>query len=334
MARSSCLKFLWAVALALISSPAFAGQVENKADSCPPPVPVTVLLPDGRALIHLDPNAFEAQVHGHKATISALDEDLKPKRIVLLLDASKNVNAEAWKIETSLAEFLLDGSPPQTSFAVVFFNADAPPLDFTTPRATLRSKVSDFANSRPADAKEGENIYNGLMSGLKVLGSRQFGDTIFAFVGGADDSGRTDGRDVEREFIEHGARLFGFVLGQQALSGFYVTKQGRNEVPFDPDTDEIGRIAVQTGGLLVVENTRMQTVTYHLTDERLNELQTTTHHLYTHIVTPYRIQIATEAPSKPENWSITLSQVIKSKVPGATVLFPHQLLTCAPGSIH
>jgi hypothetical protein len=335
MLRSPCLKGLLAVALALVSPSRFAGQVNNQTGPCPPAIPVTVILPDGRAVIHLTATAFDARVHGHPTDIAGFDEDLTPKRIVLVLDASKNVNAEAWKIEMSVARFLVDGSPPQVTFALIILNADAPPLDFTASRETVKSKLGDLVTSRPTNAKLSEDIYGGLMSALKLLGTRQFGDTIFAFFGGADDSHRTDVGAVQRAFVEQGVRLFGLVLGQESLYGVYMTTPGSpapREVPFDPDTNELGRLAVETGGLLAVENTRMPWTTYHLTDERLKQIQVTAHRFYSQMVTPYRIQIATDAPTKPESWSIDLTEAIKLKAPGARVLFPHQLASCAPGN--
>ena len=346
MLRSACLKGLLAVVLTLVSRPSLAGQVNNQTDPCPPTVPVTVMLPDGTAVIHLTLTAFDARVRGHSANIATFDEDLTPKRIVLLLDASKNVNAEAWKLETSVAHFLVDGSPSQVTFALVILNADAPLLDFATARETLRSKLVDLVSSRPANAKLSEDIYGGLMSALKLLGTRQFGDTMFAFLGGADDSHQADVGAVQRAFVGQGVRLFGLILGQESLNGFYISPGPRayslrntapggpdtSEVPFDPDTNELGRLAVETGGLLAVENTRMQRVTYHLTDERLKQIELTAHRFYSQMVTPYRIQIGTDAPTKPASWSIDLTEAIKLKAPGARVLFPHQFASCALGN--
>lgn len=329
---SSKLFLAIAFALALLSVSASAKQVEDKSSPCTAAIPVTVTVSDGRAVTPLTSAAFEARVHGRPASITALDQDDTPKRIVLVLDASRNVNAEAWKMETSLASFLANGVPSRVSLALVVLNSDAPALDFTTSRETLRSTLADLASIRPANAREGENIYQALVSDLRLFGTRQFGDAMFAFLGGSDDSGRIDAGEIRRRFIEQGVRVFGFVLGQRALSGFYMLKPGGSgpaEIPWDPDTDEIGGIAAATGGLLAVENTRMPSVTYHLSDERLKQLQTTTYRLYTHIVTPYRIQISANALTKPENLSIELSKATQTQVPNARILFPRQLIPCA-----
>lgn len=332
MLHSSPSKRFLAVALAFLFLSASTRQVEDKSSPCPVAIPVTVIVSDGRAVTPLTPAAFEARVHGRLASITAFDQDNTPKRIVLVLDASREVNAEAWKMETSLASFLANGAPPQVSLALVVLNVEVPSLDFTTPREALNSKLASLAANRPRNRKEGNNIYGGLLSGLRAFGTRQFGDAMFAFASGADDSGRIGASEVRRAFIEQGVRLFGFVLSQRALSGFYMVtpdRSGPKEVPWDPDTDEIGRLATETGGSLAVENTRMPSVTYHLSDERLKQLQTTTYRLYTHIVAPYRIQIATDALAKPENWSIKLTKATQAKVPNAKVLFPHQLVPCA-----
>jgi hypothetical protein len=290
------------------------------------------MLPDGRALIGLDKTAFQARVRGHSAEIESLDENLTPKRVLLVLDASKNLSTDAWKIETSLTLLLLEGSP-QTSFALVVLNADNPILDFTASRDTLRSKIAELAVSRPPSAKATEDLYASLVGAVTTFGPPQFGDSTFAFIGGSDDSGRVDVGALQRSLLERNVRLFGLILGQKARSGFYMAKQG-GDVPFDPDTDEIGQLAAETGGALAVENTRMEWTTYHLTDDRLKLLEVTAHHLYSQMVTPYQIQIVTEPSTRPEDLSIVLSDAIKQKVPTARVLYPHQLVLCSPQVTH
>jgi len=335
MLRSPFLKGLLVAVLTLVSPSAFAGQGDKDSGQCSLAIPVTVMAPDGTPVIHLTSTDFDARVHGHPTIIAALEEGLTSKRMVLVLDASKNVNAEAWKIETSVARFLADGSPRQVSLALVILNADAPPLDFKTSPETMKSKLGELAASRPVSAKPSEDIYGGLMDALRLFETKQFGDTIFAFLGGADTAHRTDANAVQRVFVEQGVRLFGLILGQEALSGFYMTTPGGpgpREVPYDPDTNELGHLAVGTGGLLAVENTHMQWATYHLTDERLKELEITSHRFYSQMVVPYRIQIATNAQAKPESCSINLAAAIKLKAPGVRVLFPHQLASCVPGN--
>ena len=291
------------------------------------------MIPDGRALIHLDKSAFIARAHGRDLLISSLEEDLSPKRMLLVLDASKNVNAEAWKIETSLSTFVIDGAPPQLSFGLVLLNADVPPLDFATPRESLYSRLKELSSTRPAKAKPSEeDTYGGLMGALRLFGTPQFGDTIFAFFGGADESGRVNPSLLRDSFAKQGVRIFGFVLGEMSRSGFYMTSKD-GDVPADPDTGEIGALAVQSGGLVAVENTTMQTKTYHLTDDRLNQLEAWAHRFYQLTVVPYRIRVAADPSAKPSEWSVDLNETIKKKAPGAGVLFPHQLLPC-PSDVH
>lgn len=330
--HSLSLKISLAVALAFLSLSAAERQAEDKSNACPAAIPLSVIVGDGRAVTPLTPAAFEARVHGRVARIATFDQDNTPKHILLVLDASKKVNAEAWKIQTSLASFLADGSPPQISFALIVLNVEIPPSDFATPRETLKSKLAALAAIRPGNAKEEEQVYDGLLNALRLFGTKQFGDSVFAFAGGSDDSSRIGLGEVQRAFIEQGVRLFGFVLSQRARSGYYMvitpSDAGPREIPWDPDTDEIGRLAIETGGLLAVENTHMPSVTYHLNEERLKQLQTTTFRFYTHIATPYRIQVATDDLRKPENWSIQLTKAIQAKVPNAKVLYPHQLTPC------
>lgn len=335
MTYSLSRKRFLTVAAGFLSLSAFTNQPEYKPSVCPAVIPVTVVLGDGRSVTPLSSAALEIRIHGRLATIAALDQDSTPKRVVLVLDASKEVNGEAWKIETSLATFLAKGAPSQVTLALVVLNAEVRTLGFTTPRETLKSELADLASTRPTNAKREDNIYAGLLDGLGVFGTKQFGDAIFVFAGGSDDSGRIDAGEVQRKCIEQGVRIFGFVLGQRSLSGFYTLKPGGSAQavsPLDPDTDEIGRLASATGGLLAVENTRMPNVTYHLNDDRLKQLQATAYRLYTHSVMPYRMQFATNAPEKPENLSIELTKAFQVRVPNARVLFPHQIVPCAPAS--
>jgi hypothetical protein len=143
--------------------------------------------------------------------------------------------------------------------------------------------------------------------------------------GGADSQSEFGANDVQRDYIRKGVRLFGFILGQKSLYGFYKTIPGNNEIPFAPDTDEIGGLAVQTGGLLAVENTQMEQKTYSLTNTRLQQLQTTTHRFCTLMIAPYRMSVRIDSKEQFEKWSVELSKSIKSKIPEAAVLYPHQL---------
>jgi len=252
---------------------------------------------------------------------------------VLVLDASKNVNSEAWKIETSLSHFLVDSAPSQVTFALAVLNADVPSMGFGTPREALNARLAEFATARPANAKPGEDVYGGTIGALQSFGTQQFGDTMVAFFGGADDLKQVDVGAVQRAFVERGVRLFGLILGEEARSGFYANvtpgSAKRQEVPFDPDSVELGRLAVETGGFLALENTHLQQMTYHLTEDRLRQLETTFHRFLSQIIMLYRIQLSTGTPSKPENMSIELSETLKQKVPTARVLFPHQVAVCS-----
>jgi hypothetical protein len=327
---------LLTVALGFMFLSPFTNHSADQPSGCTAVIPMTVILGDGRSVTPLTSDALEIRIHGRLATIAALDQDSAPKRVVLVLDASKEVNGEAWKIETSLATFLAKGAPPQVALALVVLNAEARTLDFTTPRETLKSELADLASARPTNAKRVDNIYAGLLSSLGLFGTRQFGDAIFVFAGGSDDSGRIDAGEVQRKFIDQGVRLFGFVLGPRSLSGFYKLKPGgtvQELTPLDPDTDEIGHLAIATGGSLAVENTRMPNVTYHLSDDRLKQLQATAYRLYTHSVMPYRVQFSTNASENPENLSMELTKAFQVKVPNAKALFPRQIAPCAlPGA--
>lgn len=319
------------VALVLASRVSYAQQPADEP-SCPPAIPVTAMLPDGTLLTQMGRADFDARVHGHSIAIATVDEDVAPRRVVLVLDTSRNVNAEAWKIETSLSRFLLESAPAQVSFAVVILNADASSLGFGSSRETLNTRLADFVSVRPANAKSSEDVYGGLMSALQLLGPEQFGDTMFAFFGGADNVNRIDVGAVQRAFAERGLRLFGMILGEEARSGFYMIAPGGpepHEVPYDPDSDETGHLAVETGGLLAVENTRLQQMTYHLTDDRLKQLETTCHRFLSQIIMPYRMQLSAGPIKKREELSIDLAATLKEKLPSVRVLFPHQLAACS-----
>jgi hypothetical protein len=299
----------------------------QSTSGCPAALPVNVMLPDGQALIGLQPTMFDARVRNHPVPVASLEPNLTPKRILLVLDASKGVKDDAWKIQTGVAIDLVETSP-RLSFALAFLNADEQALDFGTPRGALQSKLTDLASARPKSSRSGEDVYGGLLRALSVFGPPQFGDAIFVFAGDRDSSSDfEDTGRIQRAFQDHGVRLFGMILSVRATSGFYAVSNG-SAIPFDPDSDALGRLAMVTGGFLSVENTKGELTTYHLTPERLEQLKGFARHYRSLIATPCRIQITADAPSKPENWTLDLTSQLKQEVPAARILFPGELLPC------
>jgi hypothetical protein len=178
------LKLLAVIAAVLSFYSPFTRQTVANSGACSIDIPVQAILPNGIPLIGLSPDSFDIRAHGRPAALTGIHQEIASTRILLLLDASRSSNVQAWKMETSLSQYLAAVAPPQISLALVVADAKVPSLNFMTSREMLKADLANLASGRPATAEASENIYGGMEGGLKMFGAPEFGDAVFAFVGG------------------------------------------------------------------------------------------------------------------------------------------------------
>ena len=156
---------------------------------------------------------FRGQFRDKPIKILSADLDTKPRRIVLLLDASGSMvgpsNEGKWKIALSVARDAVEKLPTQHSLALVVF-AEKLVLSVGSEQsrqANLQhlSKLEPGEKALPKGSRR-TALWVALQEGLYVLGSPQRGDVLYAITDGGDNASRARLKEVERALLGAGVR--------------------------------------------------------------------------------------------------------------------------------
>ncbi len=164
----------------------------------------------GQLVGGLNPSFFWATLQGQQVKISSATVRAGPRRIVLLLDASGSVNKENHKLDTArlIAGNLLLKAPAGLHPALVVFSDHIiDTVDFSRPPSEIVLRLADLKEGRGRTA-----LVDALMYSAKLLQPSLPGDAVYLISDGGENSSRTHLRDVKREFLAKGIRVFAFRL--------------------------------------------------------------------------------------------------------------------------
>ena len=303
------------------------GVPPDAAQECRVSVPVIAILPDGRTLTGLRSGDFEVRIAGGRAELQAAELDTAPKRVVLLLDASRQVNEEGWRVVIQLASFVARTAASEDRLALVVYGAaGALLLDFNQPREAILQKLEALSAARPPKPAERGHFHDSLLAAAEIFGPPAFGDTVLALFGGADRGSRANPARVKEVFLARGIRLYGIAL-DRAVIGFIVG--GVFSTAILHGLSELDQLAVDTGGFFAHEDIRPVWKTYKLTDERQRELEVFLRRTMLNIVRPYRLELLTQSSRKLERTDVQLGVESARKVARVELLYPRLVQTCA-----
>src|SRR3989442_9265953 len=130
---------------------------------------------------------FEVKLDGVPEQLESATIDNGPKRVALILDASKNIPRDEWKLETKMAARLLEHARPGDRFTIFFVGMDSQENPVLPP-SEARERLKMLGASRPAVPDSGERVYDTLLAAAGSFNPPQFGDVLFLF-GHPEDSG-------------------------------------------------------------------------------------------------------------------------------------------------
>jgi hypothetical protein len=192
---------------------------------------------------------FRVRVQGHPATVLNISNNISPRRIVLLLDASGSMldsESALWKPALNIAKTLAQRLPPQDSVAFIAFASQVERrVDFTSDPKPILQELDDLqpgAKVIPKNMRKAA-LWDSVLEALRLFGSPRVGDSIYVITDGFDTNSHSDGGEVEKALLAAGVRLFALGLAAPAR----VRREGEmlNKIqdgPFLP------QIADATGG--------------------------------------------------------------------------------------
>jgi hypothetical protein len=269
----------------------------------------------------LTPKDLTVRVGGSPGTVKNASVDSGSKRIALILDASKKVPEDEWKLETEMAVSLIENARALDRFSLFLVGVDGVAGPFL-PLGDMQAKLRDMTSSRPVTADGGERIYDALLAAAKRLDPPEFGDTIFVF-GHPDDSGSNATAEQVEEIILRNLLRFYAVSFTDPLRGklppgFDLNKPlPRNAIPSGADN-----ISHATGYFF----------SYHSVEAlrfpgQLTLLEGFLSDLYAGIAKPYRLSISPN-PSDKAALDLAVVKAETRNIRRDDVHYPHFIYPC------
>jgi hypothetical protein len=302
----------------LQSSESFAQQVP--AESCD--VPVVVTHYDNELVQGLTPTDFSVHLGDIASTVDSASVDGGPKRVALILDASRNIPEDEWKLETEMAASFVGHARSKDRFAFLVIGAEgtaASLLSFDD----VAERLQQLAGSRPAATEANERIYDALLTAVNRLDPPQFGDAIFLF-GHHEDFGSATAPDHVLDLIlKNRLRFYGMSFADPLAKlppGFDLNKP----LPKSFGRSKLELLSAETGYFFsfhAVHNLKIQ--------GQMQLFKGFLADLYAGIAEPYRLRIPASSIKDQTRLEITVTNLETRKIHQDGIHNPHSIYPCA-----
>jgi hypothetical protein len=203
-----------------------AVSAQAQDDSClRRTIPISVIkkTKTGSPTTGLVPGDLHAVFQGKPVQVLSVTQDVGPRRIIILLDASDSMlgtEREAkWHLALSAATKVVTISPEQEKVSLLMFTdkVEGAP-DFGESRDSILRRLQEVAPGRKALPKglRRTAVWDAVLAGALALGPSAFGDAIYLITDGGDNASREKHSLVERKLLESGIRLFGFFFDERS----------------------------------------------------------------------------------------------------------------------
>jgi hypothetical protein len=264
---------------------------------------------------------LRVQIGTNAVTVTAISIDHGAKRVAIVLDASKGVPDDEWKLETNMAARLVGQARPDDQFIIAVAGQDNATGAELSAAAVAQQHLRELADHRPAVAVGEERIYDTLLAAAKGLNPPAFGDSLFLF-GHPDDSGSTASVEEIRAFFLKNQLRFYAVSFTDPLKG----KLPRNfnlNYPLPIRSPVLTNVSADTGYFF----------SFHSVDQLKLPGQTALFEhfladLYSGIASPHRITIPI-APSADElKVEVTIGKNSELGIHKDEIHYPHIIYSC------
>jgi hypothetical protein len=298
-------------------------------------VPIGVITATGDAAEGLTTADFAAQSKKEAVAIQSTTYDSGPRRILLVLDADRRFTAEPRKAEIEFAMGVVSSAQPGDSLALIVARGAAHEVKFGADRAALLEALRNSTEQQKDTGKE-LGVLDAVAEGITWFGEPRLGDAIVVIAKDLEGNHKTNLKAVTKMLEEHHIRLFGAAFGPLLLANTTTGTQRLDREGFgyrDPgmplyDTDADANffpMTVNSGGYIIKGYLMPNHEQFKLTDFKKKELEKTASVMSGLIDKLYALRIQGPVLSRSESWTVSVNQ---SKLPGAHVLYPHELGTC------
>src|SRR5579864_391179 len=226
-------------------------------------VPVSVIKVNGDPVEGLAAADFMAQLKKQSLAIQSATYDGGPRRILLVLDETRELSAEAHKAAIEFATAIISSAQPQDSLALLTARGAEGAVKFGADRPALLHALNENRDAQARGKQLG--VMDAVAEGITWFGQPQMGDSIVLIAMDLEGNHNTNFKNVARLLEEHRIRLFGVALGHLELTNQTSSVQmtGRQGMGYvDPGMPMWGQtgdanflpLTVNSGGYIVPED--------------------------------------------------------------------------------
>lgn len=300
-------------------------------------VPVSVIKANGDPVEGLAAADFIAQLKKQSLSIQSATYDGGPRRILLVVDETRELSAEAHKGAVEFATSIILSAQPEDSLALLTARGAEGAVKFGSDRPALLHALNENHGEQTRGKQLG--VMDAVAEGISWFGQPQMGDSIVLIAMDLEGNHNTNFKNVAKLLEEHRIRLFGVALGHLELTNQTSSVQmtGRQGMGYvDPGMPMWGQqgeanflpLTVNSGGYVVPEDTLSKKHEFKMTDAKKMELQKTAATMSGLIDKFYAVRISATPSAHPEPWTVSLNPGKLQGLPGAHVLYPHEVGPC------
>jgi hypothetical protein len=290
-----------------------------------------VLDPAGRPIQNLTAGDFQAKLRGKPVEILGMSKNTRPRRVVILLDASSSMlttQDDKWQTTLDVAGDAVLHLPADTQVALnVFDEKIAESLDFSAGRKAVAEKIIALkAGPKVIQSKSRRTaLWDSLLKSLSLFGQQGPGDAVYLISDGGDNLSKTSPHQVEDAFLKGGVRLFTFLLITRSYLGYLDLdeKEGLNALK---------DLGVLTGGdhvVLAIGGKTGRSV-FQLGKEERAMVVRATQDIYAQIHELAWLEISLPfSVDKPREWTLQLNPSQNKTFKDFELRYPHKLMPCS-----
>ncbi len=300
-------------------------------------IPVNVLQANGNPVQGLSMQDFSLQAKKESVALESVSPQAGPRRIVFVIDTSRKLSPDAHRLEVEFANGILAAAQPDDTFGLLTARGITQTVKLGSDREAVKKALEVLASAAAENGNGSAGPLDAVMEAASWFEQPQLGDAIVLMAADLEGNHKTNPKNIAKLLLDHRIRLFGVALGFLQLNnsvsagmaldhdGFGYRQPGMPLHTSEADANFLP-LSVDSGGYVAPENTRLVNVEFKLTETKKQQIEKTGELMAKLIDSFYAFHV--KAPSRPEPLTVSLSPGKVQALPGAHILYPHNVAAC------
>jgi len=302
-------------------------------------VPVAVISVSGDVFRGLAAEDFVGRTQKKPVGVKSLAFDDGPRRVALVVDTSNKLSADSRRAEKELVEVILAGARPEDTFALLSARGPGIDMNFTADHGSI---IRALGVNESRGGKD-PGVLDAVMTAIEQFGGHQNGDAIVVIAAEMEGNHKANAKMVAKALEDHHIRMFGLALGlvttKSSVAGGSMTSttsQGLawttpevGDIVYNTGDEHFFPLTVNSGGMVLGVMGADPRRDSNMSDARVvQRVQQKARAVSKMINSFYRVQVEPPPGSRPEDWSLEISETITKHSQPMLVLYPHALGPC------